>query len=59
MKKHSNDQLLRHLAIVVVLKVVALALLWWVFFREPPVSVGPDQANDRHALALAPHGEPN
>ncbi|WP_439891907.1 cytochrome oxidase putative small subunit CydP [Ralstonia sp. 25C] len=48
-----NDRrLVRHLLIVVTLKVAVLAALWWVFVRDVRVPVDAERAADR--LAVTP-----
>ncbi len=47
MTPHSDRRLVRHLGALVALKLAALTLLWWLFFRHPPVA--PD------AAAMASH----
>ena len=49
----STHPLVRHLALVVVLKLVALAALWWWFVRDHRVAAGPEQTA-AHLAAPAP-----
>lgn len=51
-----DRRLLRHLLVVVAVKLVLLALLWWVFVREHRVPVDAGQAAVRMGVA-APAAE--
>ena len=42
--KAARDPLLRHLAVVVALKLLVLTGLWWAFIREERVSVDVESA---------------
>ncbi len=48
-----NDSLLRELAIVLVIKAILLAVLWYLFFSQPP-SRSLDAAQVSHALIATP-----
>ncbi len=47
-----NDSLLRELVIVLVIKTILLAVLWYLFFSQPP-SHNLDAAQVSHALIAA------
>ncbi|MFG6486943.1 cytochrome oxidase putative small subunit CydP [Roseateles sp. BYS78W] len=55
---HDEHRLVRHLAWVVVIKLLALVGLWWMFVRDQHVSTDAAAAA-RHLAAPAPdQGEP-
>jgi hypothetical protein len=46
-----NDRrLVRHLLVIVTLKVAVLAALWWVFVRDHRVPVDAERAADRFGV---------
>ena len=45
----------RHLAVIVLVKVVLLGAIWWAFFRDARVDVTAERAADR---VLAPSSDP-
>ncbi len=54
-------RLVRHLALAVIVKLAALAALWWVFVRDAHVAVDPDAVAahvgvDAHAPAATSPG---
>lgn len=50
-----NDRpLLRHLTLVVLVKLAVLAGLWWVFFRPAQVPVNPDTAAEHVTSVPSP-----
>lgn len=52
----SDSRLLRHLAWVIVLKLVVLTAIWWAFIRSERVTVDPHSAA-AHFAAPASAGE--
>lgn len=44
---HNEQRLIRHLLIAVLIKLVALTVLWWVFFHDAGVSVDADQVAEK------------
>ncbi|MCK6394732.1 cytochrome oxidase putative small subunit CydP [Zoogloea sp.] len=57
----TDHRLRRHLAWVIVLKLVLLTALWWGFIRDARVSVSPQDMSRQfapHPIAQgAPHGQ--
>jgi hypothetical protein len=49
----SDQRLLRHLSVAIVLKFAALAVLWWVFVRDAGVTVDSAAAAQHVAAATA------
>jgi hypothetical protein len=47
-----------HLALAITVKLAALALLWWLFFREAPVVGDPIQAASSVEAGASASGEP-
>ena len=48
----SDRRLARHLGALVVLKLAALAVIWWLFFRHPPAA--PDADTMAARLSASP-----
>lgn len=53
---HNEHRLLRHLVVTVVLKLVVLALVWWMFVRDNQVPVDAEQSARQLGLDSAVPG---
>ena len=52
-----DNPLLRHLALIMTVKLLLLTALWWLFFR-PPTGAAPP-ANDIHTHIAGPAAKPH
>jgi len=55
---HDERRLRRHLFIAVAVKLVVLALLWWVFVRDAHVATDADQTAAHIGVAAPTPGVP-
>lgn len=54
-----ESRLFRHLAIAVMLKLLVLAVLWWMFVRDVRVNVDVEQAAAQMSGAASSQGQEN